>query len=269
MAAKETDIDAMHHIVDDHHTVLEEELEALMKAVKKRLLQKHRQFYEPIIEQLERKLAERISQNEIEAKRGADLVGFLGRTDVILSRLINHIIIYRNRDKTAGARAQMFSAWASMVTDRAVITRVATERFLHDPAKRMLFHRWVRRWRKVSLQRQRRELRRSNERDIKAQESEGLQKIAALQAELDAVKQLLIDHEKEHAEMQEKLRRAFMRGVVNLNLEAMDVFGEVPTTETLPPAKPERTRGRRRDRRESPDDFVVEPAPRISVIRHH
>jgi hypothetical protein len=209
-----------------------------------------------------------MSVNEIEAKRDAELGGALAKTDIILSRLIDHIIVYRHRDRTASLRARIFSAWADYATDRTIVLRIATERFLHEPAKRTLFHRWVRRWRKNSVQRKKRELRRTNDRDLKVQEGEGLQKIAALQAELDAVKQLLIDHEKQHAEMQEKLRRAFMRGVVNLNLEAMDVFGEVPTAEAIPPPRAERARGKRRDARDGADDFVVEPAPRISVIRH-
>jgi hypothetical protein len=42
----------------------------------------------------------------------------------------------------------------------------------------------------------------------------------------------------------------------------MDVFGEVPTAETISVAKPER-------KERSTDDFFVEPAPRVSVVRHH
>lgn len=95
-------------------------------------------------------------------------------------------------------------------------------------------------------------------------ETESAQKITALEAELDAVKQLLVEHEAQHDEMQQKLRRAFMRGVVNLNLEAMGVFGEVPTTEVPASQKHITQRAKGPDE----DDFVIEPAPRISVVRH-
>jgi hypothetical protein len=87
-----------------------------------------------------------------------------------------------------------------------------------------------------------------------------------MHAQLDAVKQLLIGHQREHAEMQEKLRRTFTRSVVNLNVEVMDIFGEIPTPETLP-AKMQR--GRRRETRDGVNHFAVEPAPRVSVSRHH
>jgi predicted nuclease with TOPRIM domain len=140
--------------------------------------------------------------------------------------------------------------------------RIASQLYIDEPMKRILFKRWVRRMRKVRVQRQRRDLRRSCDRELKQKDTEAAQKIAALQSELEAVQQLLLEHEQQHAEMQEKLRRAFMRGVVNLNLEAMDVFGEVPTMETITVAKAER--------KERPtDDFFVEPAPRVSVVRHH
>jgi hypothetical protein len=107
-------------------------------------------------------------------------------------------------------------------------------------------------------------LRQANERDLRAQGSETAQRIAAIHPELDAVEQLLVDHERQRAEMQEKLRRAFMRGVVNLTLEAMNIFSEIPTAEGLPVKK---QRGRPRQTRDGADDFVVEPA-RVSVIRH-
>jgi hypothetical protein len=268
MATKPTDIDAMRAIVDEHHAGLEDELGVLLKAVKKRLLTKHRDHYDPIVAQLDRRLAECLSQNEAEARRGLDLVAQLRRTDRILANLVDHIIRYRNKDRTFNLHARIFSAWADLVCDRSLLLRLATRRFLDRPEVRALFRRWVRRWRKVSVQRQKRELRRASERDLRAQESEASQRIAAMQAELDAVRRLLVDHEQQHAEMQEKLRRAFMRGVVNLNLEAMDVFGEIPTAETVPPQKADRRAARRRDAHDGADDFLVEPAPRISVVRH-
>lgn len=190
-------------------------------------------------------------------------------TDKILSRLVNHIIIYKNKDRTANTRSRIFKAWADMATERSIMARAAGNQFIRGRPTRILFSRWVRRTRRVRLQRQKRDLRRSCERDVRQKDSEAAQRIAALQAELDAVKQLLVEHEKQHGEMQEKLRRAFMRGIVNLNLEAMDVFGEVPTAETVPTTRLERSRGRAADPRDEGDDFVVEPAPRISVIRHH
>jgi hypothetical protein len=69
--------------------------------------------------------------------------------------------------------------------------------------------------------------------------------------------------------MQEKLQRWFMRGAVNLNLEVMNVFREMPTTDNAPQPKPERGREKRSHRREDPNEFIAEPAPRIFVTHHH
>jgi hypothetical protein len=259
----------MNELVDANHSALEDELSSLMKAVQAGLLQKHRRHYEPIIEQLQRTLAERGSQNDAEQRRSAGLATQLAVKGKIRSRQLDHIEIYKNKDRTANTRSRVFKAWADMATGRSIMARAATDLFIRDRQRRILFSRWVRRTRRVRLQRQKRDLRRSCERDLRQKDSDAAQRIAAVQAELDAVKQLLVDHEKQHGEMQEKLRRAFMRGVVNLNLEAMDVFGEVPTTETLPQIRPERARSRAADRRDDADDFVVEPTPRISVTRHH
>jgi hypothetical protein len=260
------EIEQIQEHVDANHCALEEELLSLLTAMRTRLLQKHGLDYQPVIDQLERSLAEQVSHYESEQRRSADLATKLAVTDTILIRLVNHIILYKNKDRTANTRSLIFKAWADLATGRAILARTATDLFVRDRQRHILFSQWVRRMRRVRLQRQKRDLRRSCEHDLRQKDNEAAERIAALQAELDAVKQLLIDHEKQHGDMQEKLRRAFMRGVVNLNLEAMDVFGEVPTTEALPQTRVERGRSRPAD---DGKDFVVEPAPRISVIRHH
>jgi hypothetical protein len=175
------------------------------------------------------------------------------------------IAAYRLKDQTANLRSKIFKAWQRLSGEREIMLCTIGQLYLYEPAKRIAFKRWVRKMRKVRLQRQKREARRACERDLRARETESIQKISALQSELDAVKQLLVEHEQQHGDMQEKLRRAFMRGVVGLNLEAMDVFGEVPTSESL-----RRGRGDGIDQRRDEDgeDFVVEPVPRIAVMRH-
>ena len=147
--------------------------------------------------------------------------------------------------------------------------------FMDNAVLRLLFRRWVRKMFKVRFIRRKRELKRSNNREIKHQESEASQRIVALQSELIAVKELLAEHERQHGDMEKKLKRAFMRGVVNLNLEAMDVFGDIPATDDFlsaalnPPKKSEKKQILLSDdQSEDGDDFYVEPAPRISVIRH-
>ena len=255
----------MHGLVDNHHQTLEDELQELFGKIRARLIKEQNKQFAPKVKALERKAAEQDQQNATEKRRGEDLEDRLGKIDIIIERFLNHLAYYRDKEKQANQKSRVFKAWADMASGRSVMQRIASQLYLEEPMKRILFKRWLRRMRKVRIQRQKRELRRAGERGLRQQESEAAQKITALQAELEAIQQLLLDHEKQHGEMQQKLRRAFMRGVVNLNLEAMDVFGEVPTAETV--SKP--VISQRRKGSDDEDDFVIEPAPRISVVRHH
>lgn len=262
------DIDDMNAIVEQHHISMEDEMQNLMRKIKRRLIKEQDQHYQPIIEKLERKLAEQNLKNAAEEKKTDQLQEQLDQTDQIIKRFLSHLSVYRVKDKSANQRSRVFKAWADLASGKSVMTKAAAHLYLEEPMRRILFKRWVSRMRKVRLQRQKRELRRSCEKDLRMKETEAAQRITALQAELDAVKELLIEHEKQHGEMQQKLRRAFMRGVVNLNLEAMDVFGEIPTVETVKEKSPTITQVIK-DNSDDEDDFFVEPAPRISVVRHH
>ncbi|OHT13188.1 hypothetical protein TRFO_16743 [Tritrichomonas foetus] len=239
--------------------------------MRSRLYQEHQQYYQPIIQKLERRVAEQNVKNATEKKRGEQLEGELERTKLIISRFVYHIAELKARDHLRNVRSRVFKAWADIASGRAIMANMTVRLYLTQPMRRILFKRWVRRMRKVRQQRLGRELRHVCQQDISQKETEASQRICALKSELQAVQQLLIEHEKQHGEMQEKLRRAFMRGVVNLNLEAMDVFGEVPTTEVVPPPVRKSAQLAAATQDSSDDDgndFFVEPAPKISVIRH-
>lgn len=264
----EKDIDAMNVIVDNHQEVMENEIQSLVRKINTRLHNSHTAHYTPIIEQLERRLAEQKLKNAAEDKRGGQLEAQKNRTELIISRFVGHISLLRIKERTNNVRSRIFKAWFDLSSGRTVMANTAERLYCKDPMRRILFKRWQRKFRDSRSKRQRRELRRSCEKDIRLRETEATQRVTALQAELSAVKQLLVEHEKQHGEMQQKLRRAFMRGVVNLNLEAMDVFGEIPTADAIP--NNQRNIGQKtEDASSDEDDFFIEPAPRISVIRHH
>jgi hypothetical protein len=117
---------AIHRMVNDHQAALDEELQRLIKAITTRLLEKPRDHHEPIIAELERRLLERLSKNDSEAKRDIDLAPPLARVDVVLSRFVTHVIIDRNKDRTAQTRRQFFTTWAAFTRHRPVVLRVAT-----------------------------------------------------------------------------------------------------------------------------------------------
>lgn len=264
-------INTMHEYVDNHHETLDEELQNLLRSMRYRLIKENQEYYQPIIQKYERRVAEQRLKNATEKKRGEQLKEQLDRTNLIISRFVLHIANLKARDHTASTRSRVFKAWADLATGKQIMANTITRLYLDRPMRRILFKRWVRRMRKIRQQRLGRELRHIMQQDISQKETEQTQKITALRAELQAVRQLLVEHEKQHGEMQQKLRRAFMRGVVNLNLEAMDVFGEVPTE--VPPPQVRKSAevaaaNNLNDDDEDENDFYVEPAPKISVIRH-
>lgn len=274
--SEDQDIDIMHQIVDTHHDSVDEELEALLKNVRSRLVKNHIQYYSPIISNLERKIEEQKLQNTILDKGSESIAAETERIDYLIERFVDHISIMKTKDRVFNQRSKIFHAWRDLSITKKIREEAMNRLYLEEPMKRILFKRWVRKMRRVRLQRQKRELRRSCTRDIRAQETEAAQRIYSLKSELVAVKELLAEHERQHGEMQQKLRRAFMRGVVNLNLEAVDVFGEVSpgevfSTASMPTFSPKGSKApvtEPSDEDEDSDEFSIEPAPRISVIRH-
>ena len=260
------EINEVRVICDSHQEQMDEELQALLQASSQRILKLHQKHFQPQIEKLQRQIAEQNLRNEATKKRGNELDTQAGKNDLIIDRFCAHIAFLRIKQRSANQRSKIFKAWKDFALDKLAVINLAQKLYTQEPMKRILFRRWVRRMRKVRSLRLKRELRRQCQMDLRSKETEATQRITSLQSELLAVNQLLAEHEKQHDEMQKKLRRAFMRGVTNLNLEAMDVFGEIPTSEN--------TNGRNTTTQNThhedsdDDDFYVEPAPRISVIRH-
>lgn len=271
------DIESAYKIVDAHHQQVDDELIALLTAIQKRLLQTHKNYYTPIINNLQRKIDEQKIANETMSKRAEGIDQEADKLNIIFEKMVDHISFMKMKEQVSNAKSKLLHAWRDIATSRRIYEDTMFRIYLQEPMKRILFKRWVRRMNKVRFNRKKRELRRENSREMKAQETEATQRITALQSELIAVRQLLAEHERQNGEMQQKLRRAFMRGVVNLNLEAVDVFGEVPATDGLvssiaaQPLKKKKKMELPKDSDSDSDneDFVVEPAPRISVIHHN
>ena len=272
----EDDLNQVNLIVENHHQTADAELTALLKGVQSRLLKSHKEHYTPIIKNLERKIDEQHVANDTMVKRSQEIDEEAEHLGYIFDKMVDHIIILKMKVNAANTKSKILNAWRDYATSRRIYENTMDRLYMENPMKRILFKRWLRRLHKVRFQRKKRELKRSNNKEIKQQENEATQKIVALQSELTAVKELLAEHERQHGDMEKKLKRAFMRGVVNLNLEAMDVFGDIPASDDFmasalkPPTKKPKKEQKvlSDDESEDGDDFYVEPAPRISVIRH-
>jgi len=265
------DVEAMGRVVDTHRLIVDEEIGNLIREMNLRIAKLQQKLYTPKITQLERKIEEQKVSNITMEQRTGQTDEKMQRLNTLVDRIVDHIALMKMRDRVANQKSRVFHAWRDMATSRKVMEGFMVRVYLDEPMKRILFKRWARKMRKARRIRQKRELKRNCDRDIRMKETESSQRIAALQSELVAVKELLVVYEQQHSDMQQKLRRAFMRGVVNLNLEAVDVFGDIPSTDIpqIPLAsKTIKSKKRVQGIQEDEDSFFVEPAPRISVIRH-
>lgn len=260
------EINEMYEICESHQEQIDDELQALIKASSERILKAHQNHYQPIVDKLERQVAEQNLRNEATKKRSEELGSQAGDTDVVLTHFSDHIAYLRIKQHSANQRSKIFKAWKDLSLDRQIIIDISQHLYLDQPMLRILFKRWHRKMRSIRSTRLKRDLRRQCQMDLRLKETEASQRINALQAELASIKNLLAEHEKQHADIEKKLRQAFMRGVTNLNLEAMDVFGEIPLSNVTSTGMPVVTPQKEED--EDQDDFYVEPAPKISVIRH-
>lgn len=262
----EQNIPKVNQIIDAHHDSIEDELQEILRTMDKRLVSQNKKHYEPLIQGLERQVEEQRLKTAGASQRQKQLANEETHTEKSTDKFLDMISDLKNHVKTVNDKSRIFKAWAKLAIGRDIMEELGNQIYLKEPLKRIMFKRWVRKMRRVKSQRQKRMLKRQLQQEVRTRETEDSQRIVALQSELSAVRHLLEEHEKQAAEVEAKLRRAFMRGVVNLNIEAMDVFGEVPTADTfangqaaVPPSLQEE---------DDEPDFYVEPAPRISVIRH-
>lgn len=272
---RSTDIEELNAIIDNSSTQTYEEISKLLHSIQKRLYNEHKNYYLPLLKDLERKVEEQALANQTIVQRSSRVDSEIEKIKYFINRLVDHISVFATKDRISNDRSLIFRAWRDYATCKNIYTNTFMRIYLDEPMKRLLFKRWLRKMRKIRYIRQKRELKRLCTRNIKAHETEAVQKITALQSELTAVKELLAEHEKQHGEMQKRLRRAFMRGVVNLNLEAIDVFGDVSPEEVLPVVNATKKGGQvpkqpvsYKPDSDDDDDYYVEPAPRISIIRH-
>jgi hypothetical protein len=115
------------------------------------------------------------------------------------------------------------------------------------------------------------ELKSRFDRQRRAQAAETNRIVGALEDELRTARAELEEKQQTFLELQQRLRKAFMRGVVNLNLEAMDVFNGAQFMDLV--QEVEGNEAEHFDEEaavnESDEEFFVEDdAVPISVIKH-
>ncbi|OHT02797.1 hypothetical protein TRFO_29921 [Tritrichomonas foetus] len=257
-------------ILDDHFTRMANAVEEYMRQTKEELAEDRKQFFTPQIEELQAKLDH--SQEEfanMQADAG-ETTNELVKHEAILAHLVQLSAKLHQKVRNSNNQSRAFNAWSHMGTDKALLAKVFKRNFLRNATRRIYFKRWIRKMHAKRENRVSTEIKKRYEKIWKAKATEAQRTIEELELELSAAREELETKQRNFLEMQQRLRKAFMRGVVNLNLEAMDVFNGAQFMDLM-----QEVEGNEVDHRdhetsvnESDDDFYVEEAPPISVIRH-
>jgi hypothetical protein len=260
----------LHGILDHRFGEIANSLHEFMQNNERQIGQERDAFYTPQIHQLEAEIQELIRQFiEMEGKT-SDNTTILIKKDVAIAKLVQLSGRMHQKVNNGQSRSQAFNAWTEISTKKAVLVRTYRRIYLLAAAKRIFFRRWVRKMNRHRESRFHHEVKARFEREWRARASENGRIIEGLELELKAARAELEEKHQRLIEMQQRLRKAFMRGVVNLNLEAMDVFNGGQFMDLM--KEVELNEAEHYDDEaalhQSDDDFFVEEVPNIAVTRH-
>lgn len=262
---------ALSNILTDHFSEMANALEEFLKKARDEVVEERKQNYTPHIERLQNELNQKLEEFAQMQGDSAQVTNELVKEEAYLTRLINLRAKLSQKVRNANNESRTFNAWKQLGTDTPILTKVFKRTFVRNCMRRIYFRRWVR---KTHVKRENRivnEIKKRYDKIWKAKALEAQKTIEDLESELAEARDELESKQENFIEMQRRLRKAFMRGVVNLNLEAMDVFNGAQFMDLM-----QEVEGNEVDHQdtetavnESDDDFFVEEDPQISVIRHH
>jgi Mg2+ and Co2+ transporter CorA len=261
----------VHEILEVHFARIVEDLENYMRRKESELAQDRHDFYTPKIEALEDKI--RTAEEEFLRMESDASVSTteLHRKRAAIQRLILLSARLHQRVRNGRMCARSLKAWAEIGTDRLILIRTFKRLYILSRLKRAFFRRWIRKMYKRREERIHAEIKARFEKQRRAQTTETNRMIGGLEEELKVARAELEEKQQRFLELQQRLRKAFMRGVVNLNLEAMDVFNGAQVMDLI-----QEVQGNEAEHfdeeaaiNESDDEFFVEDdSVPISVIKH-
>lgn len=260
----------IHEIIDDSMTQLAKTLEEYMRKNEASIAQERSDFYTPQIQELETQLKEHHEEFLRMQSNASEATGQLVQKEAILMRMIQLSSKLQSKVRNGNSMSRAFNGWVIHGTDTEILEAAFKNTFLKNAVKRLMFKRWIRKMYKKREIRFTREIKTRFEKESKAKAAESNRIIEELESELNSAKTELETKQKSFLEMQQRLRKAFMRGVVNLNLEAMDVFNGAQFMNLMQEVEGNETEEHENEDslNESDDEFFVEEEPQINVIRH-
>jgi hypothetical protein len=255
-----------------HFDHLVEDLEKYMRRTEEVIAQEPSDVYTPQISALEGKVHDCEEEYARMEAAASETTIELARKEAAIARLITMSARLHQRVRNGRSCSRSFKAWEEIGTDRRVLVHAFKRIYLLSRLKRAFFRRWIRKMHRKREDRFHVDLKTRFDKQRRTQAAETNRVVVALEDELRVARDELEQKQQRFLELQQRLRKAFMRGIVNLNLEAMDVFNGGQFMDLI--QEVEGNEAEHFDEEaainESDDEFFVEDdSVPISVIRHH
>lgn len=266
-----TQDEELHEILESHFSKLTSDLEEYMKKHEDDVAAERTNFYTPQIDDI----TQRIRQGEDDFAglhaNVSELTEKLVKKEAILNKMVRLSAKLHRKVRNTNSCARSFNFWTEIGTNKDILAKTYRTIFITNSLKRLMFRRWLRKMYRKRENRIMKEVKTRFDKEARAKAAESSRVIEGVEQELAAAKAELEEKQKKFIDMQQRLRKAFMRGVVNLNLEAMDVFNGAQYMDLIHEVEGNQAEHRDQDAPldESDDEFFVEEAPQISVIKHH
>ena len=260
----------LHQLVTNNFDRFLSELEEFFRRNHETIAQEQSDYYTPQIDRLQAQLDAAKSEFEKMSNDAQEHTSELARRKAILNNLLARSAKLHLKLRKSAIASKAFHSWIRDGTDKILLARTFEGIYIKNARMRNFFRRWVKKMHKKRDTRIETEARQMYEKESRARANEYNAEIARLEKELADSRNELETKQKTFIEMQQKLRKAFMRGVVNLNLEAMDVFNGAQFMDMTQEVegKTGGTHDSENEVEEGDDEFYVEESPNIAVIRH-
>ena len=266
----EKTLNEVHTLISDHFISFKDDLNKYLKDNEENIIQNRKNFYEPQIKQLEDEIKNLKDHYDEMERNTAQYTTELVRKENILNKMVNRSSKLHAKVRNNNIASRSFHNWIDIGTDKNILINSFKKIYLENPQKRIMFKRWIRKTNSKREYRFLNETKQKFEKEAKIKSLESNKQISLLEKELLFAKEELEKKQKNFKEMQQRLRKAFMRGVVNLNLEAMDVFNGaqfMKVTEEIEGGE-NSSENYSENIEDVDDEFFVEETPNISIIRH-
>lgn len=260
----------LHEIVETNFFNLKEDLQKFLTYNEQVIAKEQDDIYSPIIQKLTDELNGHQTNFEHMQVTTQGHTAELTRKQEILRKLVDRSALLHTKVRNTNLTSRGFHSWIDDGTDKLILARDFEKIYIKNAKMRVLFRRWKRKMHKSREDRLENEAKQVYEKESRESGKRFNAQISKLEAELAAARAELEMKQKSFLEMQQRLRKAFMRGVVNLNLEAMDVFNGAQFMNLV--QEVEGGTGGVHDAEneveEGDDEFFVEETPSVAVIRH-